>query len=417
MLAEVTGRPAVYRDQTVEEAWATRRPSGHPDWEIEGWVTSYLAIAAGELSDRHRRRPHADRAPGPDGRRAPARPPRGLGPPAGLRAARCSGTTCPSGHDHREQGTAAPRTAEISERQQYVTLRRLSRDHHALDDALPTWASPSGWGIGTKVVALAVTSVAVTGVAMVGVSAWQSDEFATDAQARRQRPRRPGHLAHLPRRLRRGVHAGRLHGGQGRLRPRRRPVRPGAGRRVQHRPPPQVGTGRLGGEEPALRRRDPAVAAPRPDRRAVAGQEQRRRRPDAGGRPDQGDDRRDGHDLPEDAVRRLPPRGHQRAGGLRARAIGTYIPVTNPDGKPNPVAATAHEGRDLPRQRLRRRLLAGLGLRPADRRDRRGRRRPVRGGQAAEPARPAREHRGDRRSATPATSRSTAAPAPSPAPS
>ena len=28
----------------------TRRPSGAPDWEIEGWVTSYLAIAAGELS-------------------------------------------------------------------------------------------------------------------------------------------------------------------------------------------------------------------------------------------------------------------------------------------------------------------------------------------------------------------------------
>jgi NAD(P)H dehydrogenase (quinone) len=49
-LSEVTGRPVEYRPQTVEEAWATRRPSGHPDWEIEGWVTSYLAIAAGELS-------------------------------------------------------------------------------------------------------------------------------------------------------------------------------------------------------------------------------------------------------------------------------------------------------------------------------------------------------------------------------
>jgi NAD(P)H dehydrogenase (quinone) len=50
ILAEVTGRPAEYRPETVEEAWASRRPSGHPDWEIEGWVTSYLAIAAGELS-------------------------------------------------------------------------------------------------------------------------------------------------------------------------------------------------------------------------------------------------------------------------------------------------------------------------------------------------------------------------------
>ena len=50
VLAEVTGRPATYRRQTVEEAWTTRRPSGHPDWEVEGWVTSYRAIAAGELS-------------------------------------------------------------------------------------------------------------------------------------------------------------------------------------------------------------------------------------------------------------------------------------------------------------------------------------------------------------------------------
>lgn len=50
VLEEVTGRPAGYRDQTVEEAWATRRPPGHPDWEVEGWVTSYLAIADGELA-------------------------------------------------------------------------------------------------------------------------------------------------------------------------------------------------------------------------------------------------------------------------------------------------------------------------------------------------------------------------------
>jgi uncharacterized protein YbjT (DUF2867 family) len=50
VLGEVIGRPVRYEPQTVEEAWATRRPSGHPDWEIEGWVTSYLAIAAGELA-------------------------------------------------------------------------------------------------------------------------------------------------------------------------------------------------------------------------------------------------------------------------------------------------------------------------------------------------------------------------------
>jgi methyl-accepting chemotaxis protein len=46
---------------------------------------------------------------------------------------------------------------------------------------LPGWADPSAWGIRTKVVALAVSSVAVTGVAMGGVSAWQSDRFADEA--------------------------------------------------------------------------------------------------------------------------------------------------------------------------------------------------------------------------------------------
>ncbi|TQN43472.1 methyl-accepting chemotaxis protein [Blastococcus colisei] len=47
---------------------------------------------------------------------------------------------------------------------------------------MPSWAGPSGWGIRTKVVALAVASVAVTGVAMGGVSAWQSGMFADDAE-------------------------------------------------------------------------------------------------------------------------------------------------------------------------------------------------------------------------------------------
>ncbi|HLM04818.1 MAG TPA: SDR family oxidoreductase [Blastococcus sp.] len=50
VLTEVTGVPAEYRAETIDEAWASRRPSGHPDWEIEGWVTSYLAIAVGELA-------------------------------------------------------------------------------------------------------------------------------------------------------------------------------------------------------------------------------------------------------------------------------------------------------------------------------------------------------------------------------
>lgn len=50
ILGSVTGRDISYVEQTEEEAWETRRPTGAPDWEIAGWVSSYLAIANGELS-------------------------------------------------------------------------------------------------------------------------------------------------------------------------------------------------------------------------------------------------------------------------------------------------------------------------------------------------------------------------------
>lgn len=48
-LSAFTGREITYVAETEEEAWESRRPSGAPDWEIEGWVSSYLAIGAGEL--------------------------------------------------------------------------------------------------------------------------------------------------------------------------------------------------------------------------------------------------------------------------------------------------------------------------------------------------------------------------------
>lgn len=50
VLSHVTGRDITYVEETEEEAWESRRPTGAPDWEIEGWVSSYLAIANGELS-------------------------------------------------------------------------------------------------------------------------------------------------------------------------------------------------------------------------------------------------------------------------------------------------------------------------------------------------------------------------------
>jgi len=48
-LSRVTGRRIVFEDETVEQAFASRRASGEPDYVVEGWVTTYTAIAAGDL--------------------------------------------------------------------------------------------------------------------------------------------------------------------------------------------------------------------------------------------------------------------------------------------------------------------------------------------------------------------------------
>jgi NAD(P)H dehydrogenase (quinone) len=50
ILSRVSGRDISYVEETEEEAWESRRPTGAPDWEIEGWVSSYLAVANGELA-------------------------------------------------------------------------------------------------------------------------------------------------------------------------------------------------------------------------------------------------------------------------------------------------------------------------------------------------------------------------------
>jgi NAD(P)H dehydrogenase (quinone) len=50
-LGKAIGREISYVDETMEEAWESRRPSGEPDWVIEGWITTYVAIAKGELAE------------------------------------------------------------------------------------------------------------------------------------------------------------------------------------------------------------------------------------------------------------------------------------------------------------------------------------------------------------------------------
>jgi NAD(P)H dehydrogenase (quinone) len=49
-LSRAVGRTITYRRETLGEARASRAVYGAPAWEIEGWVTSYAAIAADELS-------------------------------------------------------------------------------------------------------------------------------------------------------------------------------------------------------------------------------------------------------------------------------------------------------------------------------------------------------------------------------
>ena len=50
LMARAAGRPVVYRDQTPEQAYASRAGYGAPDWQVTAWVSTYTAIAAGELA-------------------------------------------------------------------------------------------------------------------------------------------------------------------------------------------------------------------------------------------------------------------------------------------------------------------------------------------------------------------------------
>jgi NAD(P)H dehydrogenase (quinone) len=48
-LSRASGRTVTYHAETMEEAYASRAGYGAPHWEVTGWVTTYAAVAAGEL--------------------------------------------------------------------------------------------------------------------------------------------------------------------------------------------------------------------------------------------------------------------------------------------------------------------------------------------------------------------------------
>lgn len=49
VISAVTGRRVRFHDESLAEAYASRASYGAPDWQVEAWVTTYTAIAAGEF--------------------------------------------------------------------------------------------------------------------------------------------------------------------------------------------------------------------------------------------------------------------------------------------------------------------------------------------------------------------------------
>ena len=49
-MSRVLGRRYEFVDETVEEAYASRAAYGAPGWQLDAWVSTYTAIASGELA-------------------------------------------------------------------------------------------------------------------------------------------------------------------------------------------------------------------------------------------------------------------------------------------------------------------------------------------------------------------------------
>lgn len=49
-LSEATGTTITYHPETLAEAYASRARYGAPGWQVDAWVSTYAAIAAGELA-------------------------------------------------------------------------------------------------------------------------------------------------------------------------------------------------------------------------------------------------------------------------------------------------------------------------------------------------------------------------------
>jgi len=50
ILSQATGRTITYHPETLDEAYRSRAGYGAPGWQVDAWVSTYTAIAAGELA-------------------------------------------------------------------------------------------------------------------------------------------------------------------------------------------------------------------------------------------------------------------------------------------------------------------------------------------------------------------------------
>jgi uncharacterized protein YbjT (DUF2867 family) len=51
IISRVTGRQVRYQAESIDEAYASRAVYGAPQWQVDAWVSTYTAIAAGELEE------------------------------------------------------------------------------------------------------------------------------------------------------------------------------------------------------------------------------------------------------------------------------------------------------------------------------------------------------------------------------
>jgi hypothetical protein len=50
VLSNAMGRTVTYHNETLEEAYSSRASYGAPVWQVKAWVSTYTAIANGELA-------------------------------------------------------------------------------------------------------------------------------------------------------------------------------------------------------------------------------------------------------------------------------------------------------------------------------------------------------------------------------